>query len=792
MPAASNRAASATIARTCLVVGTVGMQSYSSHFPIRRLWSIFAASMVIMFGTLLYFGGQIYQAAPPIPSAVRSATGATIFTGEDIQRGQSVWQSMGGMQQGSIWGHGSYVAPDWSADWLHREALALLDRLAIGAGSASYAALAPPEQARLRAMLEREMRTNTFDAQAGSIAVSTARADAIAAVGAHYSALFRGTSAEAQTLREQYAFPVNATLTEDESTALNAFFFWTAWAASTERPGDTITYTSNWPHEPLVGNTPTGAVFMWTFVSMLVLLAGVGALVWYYAREFDVWRRDGEPETGFARGDFMVAAVVTPSMRATSAFFVVAVLLFAAQVLLGIVTAHYAVEGQGLYGLPLSQFFPYAVTRTWHTLLAVLWIATAWLGTGLYVAPLLGGREPRFQAAGVWFLLVSLVVIVVGAFVGQWLAINRMIPDAVRNFWFGHQGYEYVDLGRFWQIYLFVGLLLWVALVLRGLSPALKRGQSRSLLYLVVIATVAIGLFFAAGLMYGRTTHISIMEYWRWWVVHLWVEGVFEVFATAIVSALLVRMGLVRVSVATTSVLVATIIFLGGGVLGTFHHLYWSGTPVGVLAMGSVFSALEVVPLMVVGFEAYSRAKHEGLFDWQKSYYWPFKFFTAVLVWNLIGAGLLGFLINPPLALYYMQGLNTTPTHGHAALFGVYGMLGLGLILFCMRGLTDPSRGNNRLLSTSFWCLNIGLAMMVFFSLLPQGLWQAYASFTYGYAYARSAEVIQGPVMQALVWARVPGDVVFSIGVAAFAGFVLRAFFSARRAPDPVPSPLRS
>jgi nitric oxide reductase subunit B len=396
------------------------------------------------------------------------------------------------------------------------------------------------------------------------------------------------------------------------------------------------------------------------------------------------------------------------------------------------------------------------------------------------VAPRLGGLEPRFLAAGVWFLLASLVVLVVGSFAGEWLAINRLIPDLVRNFWFGHQGYEYVDLGRFWQIYLFVGLLLWVALVYRALRPALKNGETRSLLLLVVVATVAIGLLFGAGLLYGRTTHIAIMEYWRWWVVHLWVEGVFEVFATAIVSALLVRMGLVRVSVATTSVLVATIIFLGGGVLGTFHHLYWSGTPIGVLALGSVFSALEVVPLVVVGFEAYSRAKHEGLFDWQKAYYWPFRFFASVLVWNLVGAGLFGFLINPPLALYYMQGLNTTATHGHAALFGVYGMLGLGLTLFCMRGLTDPSRWSQRLLSVSFWCLNVGLAMMVFMSLLPQGLWQTYASFTHDYAYARSAGVIHGPVMQALVWARVPGDVVFAVGVFAFGWFVVRAFWSRR------------
>ena len=759
------------------------MTSYDTLFSIRRLWIILAASMVVMFGTLLYFGAEIYQAAPPIPTAVRSTNGDTLFTRAEIARGQNVWQSIGGMQQGSIWGHGSYVAPDWSADWLHREALALLELLARNAGASRYADLAAPDQARLGSLLQQAMRTNTYDPQSGVVTVTDDRARAIAAVGSHYSDLFEGRSPEALALREQYAFPIDALLTTEEAAALNAFFFWTAWAATTERPGDSITYTSNWPHEPLVGNTPTGALFMWTFISIFVLLGGIGALVWYYAKEFDIWRRDGEPETGFARQDFMNVTTVTPSMRATSWFFLVVTALFVAQVLLGIVTAHYAVEGQGLYGLPLSEYFPYSVTRTWHTQLAVLWIATAWLGTGLYVAPMLGGREPKLQAAGVWFLLLSLVVIVAGSFAGEWLAINRMISDAGRNFWFGHQGYEYVDLGRFWQIYLFVGLLLWVALVLRGLWPALRREQqNRSLLFLVVVATVAIGLLFGAGLLYGRNTHISIMEYWRWWVVHLWVEGIFEVFATAIVSALFVRMGLVRVAVATTSVLVATIIFLGGGVLGTFHHLYWSGTPIGVLALGSVFSALEVVPLLVVGFEAYSRAKHEGLFDWQKAYRWPFMFFGAVLVWNLIGAGLFGFLINPPLALYYMQGLNTTATHGHAALFGVYGMLGLGLTLFCMRGLTDVTRWSERLLATSFWCLNVGLAMMLFLSLLPQGLWQTYASFTRDYAYARSAEVIQGPVMQALVWARVPGDLVFAVGVLAFAAFVVRAFSSTRTA----------
>ncbi|MEO8115912.1 MAG: cbb3-type cytochrome c oxidase subunit I, partial [Phenylobacterium sp.] len=157
--------------------------------------------------------------------------------------------------------------------------------------------------------------------------------------------------------------------------------------------------------------------------------------------------------------------------------------------------------------------------------------------------------------------------------------------------------------------------------------------------------------------------------------------------------------------------------------------------------------------------------------------------------WNLIGAGLFGFLINPPLALYYMQGLNTTATHAHAALFGVYGMLGIGLLLFCLRGLTDPTRWNNRLLAVSFWCLNIGLAMMVFLALFPQGLLQTYASFNHYYAYARSAEFIHSPLMEMLVWVRVPGDLVFSVGVVAFAAFLVQALWPQPKAAIPIRAP---
>jgi len=741
--------------------------------------------MAIMFSVLLFLGQQIYQEAPPIPSAVVEESGEVLFSKGDIHRGQNVWQALGGMQQGSIWGHGGYLAPDWSADWLRREAEAL-----ISIRNQEQRGIEPStQQLIVENNVRQEMRTNRFDVASEKITVTTARAQAIRQVAHHYKDLFQGASPAALKLREQYGFPVHSSLNDADTHALSAFFFWTSWGAVTNRPDDDISYTSNWPYDPLVGNTPSASLYMWSFISILLLLACIGALVWYYVRQFDIWRQDLEPEEGYAQTDRLGEVAASPSMRATAKYFWLVTVLVAVQILLGILTAHYQVEGQGLYGLPFVDYLPYSVSRTWHTQLAVLWIATSWLAAGLYLAPLLSNYEPKYQRLGVNFLFVSLLIIVVGSFTGQWFAVHGFISDGTVNFWFGHQGYEYVDLGRFWQIYLFIGLLLWVVLVLRGLWPLFRAGANNaSLVLLVIVATISIGLLYGAGLMWGQNTHISIMEYWRWWVVHLWVEGVFEVFATAIIATVFVRMGILRTSVATVSVLFATIIFLCGGVLGTFHHLYFSGTPISVMALGAVFSALEVVPLMVVGFEAYNHAKIEHQALWEKAYHWPFMFFSAVLVWNLVGAGLFGFLINPPIALYYMQGLNTTANHGHAALFGVYGFLGLGLMLYCMRGLTDIRNWNQKLLKVAFWGLNIGLGMMTFLSLLPQGLWQTYYSIKYYYAYARSAEFMHSSVMEGLVWARVPGDIVFAIGIGAFALFVWQAFRRKHSVSEPLPN----
>lgn len=748
----------------------------------QRLWWILGVMFTVSFGALLLIGSEIYREMPPIPEAVVSEDGSVIYTRDDIQRGRQVWQTLGGQQAGSVWGHGAYVAPDWSADWLHREAVALLEIKADQRYGQPFDALGSAEQAALKASLIDEMRSNTYDPATGRIVVSEAREAAIGQVHAHYRELF-GEGAALEGLREQYAIANGAIASAEHRELMPAFFFWASWAATTERPGSDITYTSNWPHEPLVGNQPTTGTAMWSMASIILLLAGVGALTWYYVSSHGSGQ--GELPTPPA-SDPLLSSNPTPSQRAVAKYFYTVVALFIVQMLLGMLTAHYAVEGHSFYGFNLSEWLPYSVVRTWHTQAGVFWIATAWLATGLYVAPAISGHEPKFQKLGVNLLYGALLVVVAGSMAGEWFGVMQRF-DLDTNFWLGHQGWEYVDLGRVWQILLFAGLLIWLTLVGRSLWPALKQpSENRALITILFLSTIAIGLFYGAGLTWGKHTHLSMVTYWRWWVVHLWVEGFFEVFATAVVALLFTRMGLVRARLATHAVLFSTVIFLFGGILGTLHHLYFAGTPTSVIAVGAVFSALEVVPLVLIGFEAFENYQMRKAAPWVARYKWPILFFVAVAFWNMVGAGLLGFLINPPISLYFIQGLNTTPAHGHAALFGVYGLLGIGLLLFGLRGLTRDAAWNDRLLKPTFWLLNLGLAAMVFGSILPAGIYQAYWSITEGLWYARSPEIIHSGFMEAMVWLRVPGDIVFAAGGALLAWFVFGLWRGGRREALPV------
>ena len=724
------------------------------------------ATVAASFLVLIIFGVEIYRTAPPFPTKIVVSDGEVLYEGQDIKDGQNVWQSMGGQTVGSIWGHGAYIAPDWNADYLHRETEMLLDLFAQKDGK-TYKDLPEDEQAKYLVQLRKELRTNTYDATSGVITFSPERAQVARALADYYTKLFMDDPSM-DHVRKSYAIPKGAIKDPARMAQMNAFFTWTTWVCSTNRPGSDVTYTNNWPYEPVIGNKPSTSLQMWSGFSVLMLLFGVGLLVYYHASNKEKEENDRLPASDPMRG-----LKPTPSMRATLKYIWIVSLLILVQMVAGVITAHYGVEGGGFFGLPLDLILPQAISRSWHVQLAIFWIATSWLATGLYIAPAVSGQEPKYQRLGVNVLFIALLIVVLGSLAGQWFGVMQKL-GLVENFYFGHQGYEYLELGRFWQALLLVGLFLWLFLMVRALLPALRRrDESRHLLVLFVLASIAIAGFYGAGLMYGRQTHMAIAEYWRWWVVHLWVEGFFEVFATVVAAFLFSRMGLLRLKVASVSVLFSTIIFLAGGILGTFHHLYFSATPTAVLALGATFSALEIVPLVLIGYEAYHNYSLSRSTPWIKAYKWPIYYFIAMCFWNFLGAGIFGFAINPPIALYYIQGLNTTAVHGHAALFGVYGILGIGLILFVLRGLYPDREWNDKLLGWSFWVINIGLLVMLVGSLLPIGILQAVESIQNGYWSARSMEFMQTDTMQAIRWLRVPGDSLLAIGELLLVYFII-------------------
>ena len=746
----------------------------------RRWWAALIIVVVASFAVLLFMGAEINRAKPPLPTDVKAASGEVVMTGADIMSGQQVWQSMGGQQIGSVWGHGAYVAPDWTADWLHREAIFVADGYAKTLGGTTYDTLGPEQQAVAKARLKVAIRTNTYDAASGTITLSPERVEAWKANSAHYAQIF----SEGHT---EYAIPAGALTDSTQLQQLSDFFWWSSWAASTDGPGTNVTYLQNWPHEPLIDNVPTSTNILWSIISFILLLGGIAGMVWYNQ---SVVEDEIPPAKDLPTRDPLLGYQSTPSQKATLKYFFVVGGLFLLQIAMGILSAHYGVEGGALYGIPIDQFLPYAVVRTWHTQLGILWIATAWLATGLYVAPAVGGAEPKFQRLGVNVLFGALIVVVLGSMVGEWLSITgKMGHGTPLNWWLGTTGMEYLDLARAWQIGLFLGLFIWLALMVRAMWPAIRRaksgpvspsdaaplalGSQRSLTIMLLVSCLAIASFFGAAFGMGRDTHLSITEYWRWWVVHLWVEGFFEVFATTVIAFLFTRLGLIRASLATTSVISSTTIFLAGGIIGTGHHLYFTGGNDVVMALSACFSALEVVPLALMGFEAFKQLRLLKVREWVSGYKWAIYFFVSVSFWNMLGAGIFGFLINPPISLFYVQGLNLTPLHGHTALFGVYGMLGIGLMFFCVRSLMPGREWNDKPIAIGFWAMNGGLLMMALLSLLPLGLAQAWESINTGLWSARSSEFLYTPTLTVLRWLRTPGDIVFALGAVSIGVFMV-------------------
>jgi nitric oxide reductase subunit B len=545
---------------------------------------------------------------------------------------------------------------------------------------------------------------------------------------------------------------------------LTAFFSWSAWAASALRPNRNHSYTNNWPPESLVGNHATADTVLWSVLSLVALLGGIGLLLAAFGRwNFLGWHGREKQRIAFRPPD---EVLLTPAQRSCAWFFLVMSLLFLLQTLSGGATQHYRAEIGNFFGFDLARVLPFNLARTWHVQLAIFWVATSFLAAGIFLVPMITGREPRRQHWLSYSLLGALAIVVFGSLGGEYAGIHGWIQKGWS--WFGNQGFEYLDLGRLWQMLLTVGLFFWVVILFRGLRGRLRVEHAGNMPWLFFFSALAIPAFYAVGLLARTDSNFTTTDFWRFWVVHLWVEDFLELFTTVMVAYIFVLIGVVHQRVALRLIYLDVLLYSAGGVIGTMHHLYFSGEPAMHMALGAFFSAAEVIPLTFLTLESWSflqlGAQQGSQSRTPFPHFWAVMFLASVGFWNFLGAGIFGFLINLPIVSYYEIGTALTANHAHAAMMGVYGMLAVGLALFCLRYMIPEKLWSDRAAKLSFWSLNLGLAWMVFASLFPLGLLQLYHSVSAGYFDARSLTFLSDRTNALLEWLRLPGDVLFIVG----------------------------
>jgi nitric oxide reductase subunit B len=712
---------------------------------------------IVTFASLGWATLETYRAAPPQPDRYVTADGAVLMTDADIVAGKAGFQRADLMDYGSLYGMGSYFGEDYTASNLVALATLTQANIATAQFSKPYAALRPEQQWLAHTAMQAQLQG--MDLTAKQALVSPAVAAAITTL--------RGRISD-QLLHDDFAKGWTHASSLDATSAMQTadFLIYSSITTVARRPGSHTSWTQNWPFEPMVGNAPSTSTFLWTWASIGFTFLAMGMVLFIYERWLNA------PDNAPMDPVLANFRPLTSSQRKTGKYFLVVAAVFLLQILVGAIMAHYYSERADFYGLAVDKYLPFNFLRDIHTQTPIVWIGLSWIAAALFLAPAISGQEARWQGLLVDVLFYVTLAVVVGALAGDYFGVMGYIGQGW--FWFGNQGLSYIQLGRFWQIGFFSGLIIWSLLVFRAmwptrslLSQATRQFWSGNIRLenLLWASTINIALLYAFGMipLTGIEKSFTITDFWRWWVVHLWVEQSFEFFAAAMSAYLLMSIGLVSRSLAERAVYFELILIFLGGVLGTGHHLYWAGGPDLWVPLGSIFSFIEVLPLVLLILEA---IRQHHIIKGQPSFKYglAYLYIIGAAFWNFVGAGVFGGgVLNAPLVNYYEHGTFLTLNHAHTALFGAFGLLGLGLIYFCLRYMAgETARFSETFGRWAFWLYNGGLALWIVFNFFPIGWAQLGAVYSHGYAYARSAAFYDTTTFWQ--WMRFPGDVVFALG----------------------------
>ena len=720
------------------------------------LITILIITIIGCWGTMISSTVKTYRESIPLPNKFVTSNGQVVMTDNDIVTGKAGFQKADLMDYGSLYGMGSYFGEDFTAEYLSQLTQHTWEFLARKHFNKPYIQLTLPQRYWVHHITKQYLKE--IDLTKNKVVLPEAVAKAIQQLQQKIA-----TSLRSMDFAKGYTKAYSLTPKEALNTA--KFLLYSSLTTVANRPGTQYSWTNNWPYQPESGNQPTTATFIWTWISITIMLFGIGLVV-------AIFRLYIDHETDKPKAILIPFQLPTKSQISLWKFFLFVALVFLLQILVGAIMAHYYADRVNFYGINITKWLPFAFARDVHIQAPIVWIGLSWIAAALFLAPLIGGREPKGQRFLVNLLFFASVTIVLGGLTGNYLGV---MGDIHKNwFWLGNQGLSYIELGRFWQMLFFVGLIFWTLILFYAMWPTLyeliKHGRNVLSLFrmehLLWYSALGVAVIYAFGMI--PLTHIhpsfTITDFWRWWVVHLWVEWAFELFTSAITAYFLMAVGLVSRQLAERAVIFEWILILGSGILGTGHHLYWAGEPAIWIPIGSIFSFLEVLPLFLLVLEAiqqYTHLKNNQNFPYRLA----FLYILGSAFWNFVGAGVFGgATINAPLVNYYEHGTFLTLNHAHTAMFGAFGLLAIGLVYLALRYLVgEQVRWGEKLGIWAFWCYNVGLVMWIILNFFPIGWEQLAAVYEHGYAYARSLSFYNTTLFWQ--WMRFPGDVVFAIGV---------------------------
>lgn len=719
-------------------------QSLLDKFMSKKgLYTGFWIIALFMVTMLIYYTANLQKEVPPIPQTVKSESGEVLYTYDDVVAGKGYFQEFDLMDWGTMLGMGAYMGPDFSTDFMHYRAEYLYDYYAQELYGKSNNQLTDIERGAVKERVKKDVKHQTTLLESETKYTDASAAAFKKNVDYLVDLLVNGDPERALT---------GGIIRKDEAVKIAAFVDWSQLVASSLRPGTERTWSNNWPPEPLLDqdtNFNSHKISLWEFLILWTLTIVVVFLAYEY-----LFKKDPNDKLEPA----MKITQLFPSQRKLLKYIPIVAALFVVQLIIGGYLAH-------LYTEPTKDFLisqdllPFNVLRSMHTQLAILWVAVGWLVGGLLIAPWIANKDHKLP----WLvdvLWAALLVVAVGSMIGLYMGATGQMRETW--FWLGNEGRELINLGRVWDIGLVIGLVFWFILIV---SLIRKASTNNPIVSTIIWSSFAIATLYIAGMMpiHKIMPNFTVDDYYRWWVIHLWVELTFELFAAGVIAFFTVSLGLISQKTAVRTMLFELLLIMMSGTLGVGHHYWWQGLDEYWIAIGGIFSALEPLPLALMIIEAmknYREQKREGK---RNEFAIPFMWIAGSAILNWVGAGFFGMLINTPTISYYAHGTYLIMPHGHVALLGAFGFISLAFIYMAARtnSLANGLVWDEKLSRYGFWILSIG-ALLFTIPTYMIGMEQTQIAHDLGYFYTRVRGAVEP--MKNWMWFRVLPDGMMILG----------------------------